>query len=172
MTRDWYKKHPNYNHNYYIKNKIRILKMCKLYKQKNREKYREYDKNYYASHRVHILKNVKKYNTNHKKNKHNYDKKYKLTHVSERENNKIIVLQVYSNGKMCCNYCGYRENTDALSIDHINNDGWSHRKIIKKSGNSFYYWLIANNFPTNFQVLCFNCQMIKCFANRRKIVEV
>jgi hypothetical protein len=87
--------------------------------------------------------------------------------ISERENNKIIVLQIYSGGKMCCNYCGYDKNTDALSIDHINNDGCAHRKIIKKSGNGFYYWLIKNNFPVNFQVLCFNCQMIKSFAYRR-----
>ena len=50
----------------------------------------------------------------------------------------------------------------ALSIDHINSDGASHRKEV---GNGMYRWLLKNNFPEGFQVLCMNCQFIKRETN-------
>jgi hypothetical protein len=59
-------------------------------------------------------------------------------------------------GKCAC--CG--ESTfEFLEIDHINNDGAVHRKKIGK-GNT-YKWLIANNYPPGFQVLCSNCNHAK-----------
>jgi hypothetical protein len=58
-----------------------------------------------------------------------------------------------------------------LTIDHINNDGNIHRSIINgkrtKDGNSYgagaqtYRWLIDNDYPGGFQVLCFNCNWAK-----------
>jgi len=53
-----------------------------------------------------------------------------------------------------CTCCG-ETNIDLLTIDHINNDGAEHRR---KIGGSVwvYRWLIRNNFPTDFQVLCWN----------------
>lgn len=55
-----------------------------------------------------------------------------------------------------------------LSIDHIENDGASFRRenFPKKSqangaGHWTYAWLVKNNFPAGFQVLCMNCNFGK-----------
>ena|SRR3990167_4495384 len=45
-------------------------------------------------------------------------------------------------------------NLDMLSIDHINNDGAEHRKLIKRK--NIYKWLVDHNFPEGFQVYCMN----------------
>ncbi len=56
-------------------------------------------------------------------------------------------------GKCAC--CG-EVKIEFLCIDHINGNGNSHRKEI---GNNIYRWLIDNNFPQDFRVLCHNCNM-------------
>jgi len=42
-----------------------------------------------------------------------------------------------------------------LTIDHINNNGAEHRKLV--GGMNFYRWLQKNNYPEGFRVLCYNC---------------
>jgi hypothetical protein len=42
-----------------------------------------------------------------------------------------------------------------LGIDHINGGGTKHRKEIKNFG--IYKWLIDNNYPLGYRVLCHNC---------------
>jgi hypothetical protein len=73
--------------------------------------------------------------------------------------NKQIVYDHYS---PCCAKCKFND-TRALSIDHINGDGAKHRK---KIGSSITSWLIKNNFPSHFQILCWNCQWIKRHENK------
>lgn len=67
------------------------------------------------------------------------------------------VLFHYSNGKIKCACCGIK-HLEFLAIDHINGGGSKHRKSLK-SRNSFvlYRWLIKNQFPPGFRVLCHNC---------------
>lgn len=67
------------------------------------------------------------------------------------------VFEAY--GGFVCNCCG-ETMRECLSIDHVNNDGHVHRKITGH-GSTFYRWLIRNNFPKDFQVLCMNCQFGK-----------
>lgn len=70
---------------------------------------------------------------------------------------KKIVIYHYSNGENKCKCCG--ENIfEFLSIDHIEGGGTLHRKSIK---SRLYPWLIKNNLPKGFQVLCFNCNFGK-----------
>lgn len=56
-----------------------------------------------------------------------------------------------------CNCCG-ESTKEFLHIDHINGNGRKHLKEIKMD---FYQWLIKNNFPSEFQILCANCNMCK-----------
>jgi len=79
------------------------------------------------------------------------------------KNNKQIKLKKHIYGiyggkcKNCeCNKCEF------LTIDHVNNDGAQHRSII---GNNIYTWLKQNNFPSEFQLLCYNCNYIKYFKS-------
>jgi len=78
---------------------------------------------------------------------------------------KQVVLAHYGNGKVACVKCGFSD-IRALSIDHINGDGWKDRA--KSNGNTFhrggsgmYYYLRRNSYPEGYQTLCMNCQFIK-----------
>jgi len=83
----------------------------------------------------------------------NYINSYKTN--AQRRHNCKVKLQVisYYGGK--CQCCG-NEDIDVLTIDHINGGGTKHRKEVG-GGIHFYKWLIKNNFPEGFQVLCWNC---------------
>lgn len=60
----------------------------------------------------------------------------------------------YSNKCECCGESEF----DFLTIDHINGNGNRHHREIKIGGGAeFYRWIIKNNYPKIFQVLCFNC---------------
>lgn len=68
-------------------------------------------------------------------------------------------------GYKCNCDCGCTVNhTNHLTIDHINNDGNVHRKKLgtkTRGGQAFYRWIIKNNFPTDLQILCWNCNCAK-----------
>ena len=64
------------------------------------------------------------------------------------------VIMAYGGYRCAC--CGETEPF-FLTIDHVNNDGKSHRKTFQSSGDGLYKWLIKNKFPSGFQVLCMNC---------------
>jgi hypothetical protein len=82
----------------------------------------------------------------------------RIRHRKNRLLKKIEIFNAYG-GKCVC--CGTKDMT-ILCIDHINGDGATHRKTTGlSSGVQFYYWLARNNFPGDFQILCFNCNMAK-----------
>lgn len=67
-----------------------------------------------------------------------------------------VVFKAYGGYKCVC--CGETEKT-FLSIDHINNDGAKHKREYRlRTSTEVYRWLVANKFPSGFQVLCMNCQ--------------
>lgn len=76
---------------------------------------------------------------------------------------KKAVLEAYG-GKCAC--CGESEQA-FLCIDHIENNGAVHRLEIGQgkrkigSGSVIYRWLVKNNFPQGFQILCANCNLAK-----------
>ena len=87
---------------------------------------------------------------------------YALRKQRSRER-KLEVLSKYGGH---CKCCGEKEIL-FLSIDHIDGGGSKHRKKLGiQSGEPFYRWLVKNNFPSGFQVLCFNCNMAKGFHNK------
>lgn len=79
---------------------------------------------------------------------------------------KIEVLTHYGNGKCACVQCGY-DNDMALSIDHIEGDGATHRRVTHTTagGYKLYRWLKRHDYLGGFQTLCINCQWIKRQAN-------
>lgn len=81
-----------------------------------------------------------------------------------RKQNKEKVLGYYSKFLTpMCAICMF-DDIRALSLDHVDNTGAEHRRKIGRSSNRLYVWIIKNNYPSNFQVLCFNCQMIKRYG--------
>ena len=68
------------------------------------------------------------------------------------------VFAEYGGECACCGLDDWR----FLTIDHINNDGASHRKELGGRTRDLLKWLKANNFPKDrFQLLCWNCNMAK-----------
>jgi hypothetical protein len=84
-----------------------------------------------------------------------------LKQYSQRIERKRGVIAHY--GGMC-SCCG-ENHIEFLTIDHINGGGNAERRKIfgleKKVGSRFYEWLIHNNFPEGYQVLCADCNMAK-----------
>jgi hypothetical protein len=68
---------------------------------------------------------------------------------------KLKVMRYYSDSPKPYCKCCKEEMLEFLTIDHINNNGSQHRKQIGIA--SMYPWLIKNEFPPGFQVLCMNC---------------
>lgn len=84
---------------------------------------------------------------------------YRNNNYQQRQKEKVF--RHYSGNYPSCARCGITD-LDVLCIDHINDDGNAHRKSIGvPSGTRFYQWLINHNFPSGYQVLCFNCNMKK-----------
>ena len=73
---------------------------------------------------------------------------------------KVRALEAYSKGVVCCAHCGLT-NIEALTIDHINDNGAAHRRKIGHHATHFYRWLHNNDYPDGFQVLCYNCNSTK-----------
>lgn len=78
-----------------------------------------------------------------------------------KEENKNKVFSHYSDGKNCCIKCGVSD-VDLLAVDHINGNGRQHLKENNLSGGvALYAWLVRNNYPSGFQILCYNCNIKK-----------
>lgn len=69
------------------------------------------------------------------------------------------VYEHYGGSPCKCNCCGESEYK-FLTLDHINNDGWKDKKKGLVS-TRLWKWIIDNNFPKEFQILCANCNFGK-----------
>ncbi len=68
-----------------------------------------------------------------------------------RQSKKVIVAEHYG-GR--CEMCGI-DDPEVMTVDHIWDDGAKHREEVPAS--SINQWLISNDFPPGFRLLCFNC---------------
>lgn len=71
-------------------------------------------------------------------------------------------------GGAFCRCCGETELL-MLALDHIENDGASHRKSLTGSTRKLptvsHVWAKRNNWPLIFQVTCFNCNWARHWNN-------
>lgn len=111
-------------------------KYMKEYRRKNRIRIGEYYRKYRKIHRLRISELFKK----------------------RKNRDKLKVLIYYSQNPPTCNCCG-ESHIEFLEIDHIGGEGNKHRKSLKlvSGGVIFYRWIIRNNYPPLFRVLCSNC---------------
>lgn len=111
-----------------------------------------------------------------KKNKDSIDKKQAIYNFKNRDRKieqylkkKLTVINHYTQGKNTCMWsdgCDINDS-DMLSVDHINDDGAEHRRKIGKNTN-IIEWLFKHDFPEGFQILCHNHNYKKELLRRRK----
>jgi hypothetical protein len=156
---------------YYHKHKEKYLQTQKAYRLRNKEKIKKKDEAWLKKnpeyHKLYYLKNKQKWHERQAKRR----EKYRLniegfrdkTLVRQKKNNeriKIEVLKHYGGEPPKCACCG-ESNLPFLVIDHVYGGGNKQRKIIRGGTRGLYFWLIRNNFPDGFQVLCRNCNGAK-----------
>jgi hypothetical protein len=90
----------------------------------------------------------RRYWKNHPKKSHEFQERY-------RKSQRLICLIHYGGDPPKCVCCG-ETNILFLTIDHINSSGTEQRRNIGW-GTVFYTWLIKNNFPEGYQIMCWNC---------------
>ena len=183
---------------YYQKNKERYRKNEKLWKEKNRkkinenarkrrasnlEKLRKYQRDWHRKNPEKSKAAGKKYYHSHKeKRKVAYEKwksenrayylkqgkEYNQKHTKEKQewnyNRRLLVLRNYSKKSISeCQIC-HENKIDFLTIDHIDgvkrNDG--------RGGSRLVNYLIRNDFPDGYQILCGNCNWLKEFQYKEK----
>lgn len=136
-----------YDRAYYLKNKEKKKAKDKRYRERHKEQVK-----------IKVLEWAKKHPDKVKVIQRRYIEKHLIPNALLL---KIEILTHYGNGKCQCINCR-EERLDCLSLDHMNNDGASDRKINYKTRTSgLYKCLKAEGFPNGFQTLCMNCQWVK-----------
>jgi hypothetical protein len=147
-------------------------KYTALYRRSHPEVIRKIDAKYRAAYPDKIkTKRVKWENENPDRLRKYRAKYYTANHNKweERHNsNKMKCLVHYSSAKPECCWAGCNvTDTDMLQIDHIHNNGASNKKDY--GTGKLYVWLIKNNMPEGYQVLCANHNWKKELMRRREM---
>lgn len=79
----------------------------------------------------------------------------RIRDVRRKERLRKLVLEHYGGSPPKCACCGETE-IRFLTVDHINPTHKPDRKGKRKRGVN-YGWIVKNDFPEGFQILCFNC---------------
>ena len=99
---------------------------------------------------------------------------YKAKAKERQQNARLKVLQYYSKHLSksdipCCRCCGEKSHIGFLALDHIagRKEMDSEPELVKLGYSSslvktaLLNWIIKNNFPDGFQILCHNCNYAK-----------
>ena len=125
-------------HKKYLENHLENLRRARNNRMTKEEK-----REYYRKNRVRCSK---------------YHKKYYLK-------TKMMVFTHYGDNPPKCACCG-ETIIQFLTVDHIHGDGNKHRRRTgMKNSLAIYLWLIKNNFPEGFQILCYNCNCGRAHNN-------
>ena len=132
----------NYSREYYLKHIEYFRQKSREYDQTHAEQRREYQRAYYAK------------NINKMRKKRIKERKLYVVRIRAK-----VFAHYSKNGEIKCACCACTDEW-ALKLDHIHNNGAEERKHFRKgcgSGTHFYSWLLRNNYPEGYQILCRNC---------------
>ena len=137
---------------YYYENRDKILIWQNNYgkeKWKNRDPQKTKDDwNNWAN------KNPETNKQRHQRWYNKYGKKYQTDRYFKR---RLLVITHYGGKCICCGEVEFR----FIEIDHINGGGTQERLKLKKRGNRMIDWIIQNNYPKDYQLMCANCNRAK-----------
>ena len=143
-------------------NPEKIKKTMQSWLERNPNYTKEHNRYYRKINReILLIKDRERYS----KNREEFKKSVTFRHSL----NKIAVMMHYSKGKPKCVKCK-EDNLLFLNIDHIRG-----RKAeghdSKMTSGQLYRFLLKNNFPKNYQVLCFNHNLIKEIQRKKNLKQ-
>ena len=143
-------------------NKLRATQ--KRYRDKNREKRNKANRDWYARNAGKMRKHMSEYRKTHKEVIYKANAEWQR---NARAKYKHLVVQGYG-GK--CISCGQPEEI-FMQIHHPGGNGKTDRE--RRGGNSLtlYKWLVDNNFPRGYELLCANCHYAISQKQRRNYVR-
>lgn len=159
-----------YNKEYYAAHKEELKAYAREYRAAHREECALYLKQYYITFPEKMKEKSKKsraahheelveWRTTHREEINEYARKYKAEHreegIAKRRKLRQEVLEHYGGKCVCCGETTY----EFLTFDHISGNGAEHRKNTK--AKRLGDWLRINDYPSGFQVLCYNCNCAK-----------
>ncbi len=114
------------------------------WRKRNPEKVRALERRFREKNRPAILTKLKAY----------YSKNRATAQAKANARAKTLRSEAIAAYGGQCRCCG--EKTRAfLSLDHVKNDGYEHRKLVPP--RRLTYWLKINGYPSVIQLLCHNC---------------
>ena len=126
--------------------------VAKAYK---RRKYHENKTAFYASSRKWVEANREHTRKYHREYRAKNNERVCAQQRAAYQKWRNIVLLHYGN---ICNCCG-EKNICFLTLDHIY--GYDKSSGQPRHGYKLYRWIVKNNFPNDFQILCWNCNGAK-----------
>ena len=176
------------------KNRERLNELSRLRRLKDPEKFKKYQKEWMEKNPNKVKVSQKKYYHNNKEarlvnsqkwineNPERYQKRsqdYRDSHKKQFQkrnmDRRFLVLSHYSkiiskSNIPICGNCGLTK-IEFLHIDHIigrkNTDEPKHLR----GGSNLINYLIRENFPKDYQILCGNCNWLKHFELKQKILS-
>jgi hypothetical protein len=131
-------------------------------KAKKKEYSQKYNATYYSTPESKAKRSTPEYKA--------YLKKYQKKDDDQRLKILLAYSKRHSNSDIpCCNCCGLNEYLDFLALDHVLGKkqmdsipeliaiGYSSQMVTKE----LFSWIMRNNFPDGFQILCHNCNFAK-----------
>lgn len=119
-----------------------------------------YDPAYYQKNKEHILEIRRVFRENNREILREQSRAFYQKDKVRRASIKIKVLAHYGHGTASCVRCGF-DDIRALVLDHIVPIcGDKNRKAL---GAYLYSSLLRDGFPSGYQTLCANCNLIKMF---------
>lgn len=125
--------HKLHQHEWYLKNRVKIIKKATTRQKKDPEKHRESDRKYNSKPEV--------------RERHRIQSKLRWARIRK------TVIEHYGGKCVCCG----ESRLEFLALDHINGGGSKHRREF--GSGHLYHWVLKQNFPEGFQVLCHNCNL-------------
>ena len=152
-------------------------------RERDKTKQREYQRRYYERHREAILVKRREYSRQYRaknreqmnarareRDSHRREKnrarsaawrqknadRYKESLKRSARENRLLCLKHYGGDPPRCACCG-EHRVRFLHIDHIGGGGAQHLQSLRS--HSISQWLIAEQMPNGFRVLCANCNM-------------
>jgi hypothetical protein len=161
-----------YSRRYREKNRAKLRADAAAFRSANPEKVKEHHRKHYENNKEKIEGYSRKYCEDNKERIKEYGLKYyeangeslRFKACVVRQQSRRALLQKLGDKCALCGFSDWR----ALQIDHVNNNGYQHRRKYNCGSNAYYNNILENIDSGEYQLLCANCNWIKRYESMRR----